>query len=69
MANTAIQKIPMKRFATKAGKKFHRSWKLIERCSIRKKENVKETVIKRMSQQKIIHRGAKFFKKKFDIML
>jgi hypothetical protein len=63
-----MQTVLIKRFVTKAGKKSSIALKLTERCSERKNEKVKEMEINTISQQKIIHRGAKFFRKRFDIL-
>jgi hypothetical protein len=51
------------------GRKTTRSLKSTERWLTRKKEKINEQEIKTMSQQKIIQRGAKFFKKLLDIVV
>lgn len=68
MENTPIQIRLTNRFVIRPGIKLIISRKLTERCSLRKKEKVNETEISRISQQKIIHLGAKFFKKRIGII-
>ena len=69
MEKTAIQIILTTRFMINPGKKTTRSWKSTERWLTRKKEKINEQEIKTISQQKIIQRGAKFFKKLLDIVV
>jgi len=57
-----MQTIPITRLMIIAGAKYNISGRFTERCFIKKKEIVKDAVIKTTSQQKIIQRGAKFFR-------
>lgn len=68
MANTTKHIMLITRFVNKPGKKTLSPRKLTERCSTRKNEKIKENDINTTSQQKIIHLGANFFKKIFDIL-
>jgi len=51
------------------GKKILSPWKLTDKCSTRKKEKINEREINTISQQKIIHLGAKRFKKLLDMII
>ena len=69
MANTTKQITLIKRFAIKPGTKTFSPLKLTDKCSSRKKEKIKAKEINTISQQKIIHRGANFLKKRLDILI
>ena len=63
----AIQIEPIIRFANKPGKILVILLLLTERRCIRKKETTKDKLIRTISHEKMIHRGAKFWKYLFGI--
>lgn len=55
------------KFTIRAVIRTFNSCKVTNKCKERNKEKIKEPVINTRSQQKIIHRGAKFFIKGLSI--
>ena len=69
IVNTLKQIKLIKMFAINAGKKTMRSGRLMEKWKISKKEKNNDAVIKVISKQKMIQRGAKFFNKLLGITI